>query len=50
MEQKFRLLYEQIDGKSVLEHILDLPGINVAVLATGERGYEDFLEEVGRQT
>ena len=44
VEQKFKLLHEQIDGKSVLEHILDLPGINVAVLATGEEKYENFLK------
>jgi len=43
VEQKFRLLAEELDGTSVLEHILALPGVNVAVLATGEKRYEDFL-------
>jgi starch synthase len=43
VEQKFKLLTEKLDGKSVLEHILDLPGINVAILANGLKEYEDFL-------
>jgi starch synthase len=51
VEQKFKLLTEEIDGKPVLEHILDIPGINVAILATGEPGYEAYLKslkETGR--
>lgn len=49
VEQKFKLLTEIIDGKSVLEHILDLPGVNVAVVATGQPEYEDFLRSfIGR--
>ncbi|RJX25365.1 MAG: glycogen synthase [Desulfurivibrio sp.] len=43
VEQKFKLLAEELDGKSVLEHILDIPGVNVAVVATGEERYELFL-------
>ncbi len=43
VEQKFRLLAEILDGKSVLEHILDIPGINVAILATGLPEYESFI-------
>jgi starch synthase len=43
VEQKFKLLTEEIDGKSVLEHILDIPGINVAIVATGLPEYEAFL-------
>lgn len=43
VEQKFKLLTETIDGKSVLEHILDIPGVNVAILATGALEYETFL-------
>ena len=43
VEQKFRLLTEIIDGKPVLQHILDMPGVNVAVLATGLPLYERFL-------
>lgn len=46
VEQKFKLLTEQIDGKSVLEHILDIPHVNVAVVATGQRAYEAFLERL----
>ncbi len=46
VEQKFKLLTEQIDGKSVLEHILDIPGVNVAVLATGLHEYESFLRSL----
>lgn len=46
VEQKFRLLAEiGLDGKSVFESILDLPGINVAVVATGEQRYESFLRQ-----
>ncbi len=49
VEQKFRLLTEVLDGKSVLEHILDMPGVNVAVLAAGIPEYESFLKGfVGR--
>lgn len=44
VEQKFRLLTEEIAGKSVLEHILDIPGINVAILASGLPEYESFLK------
>lgn len=43
VEQKFRLLTEVIDGKPVLQHILDMPGVNVAALATGLPHYERFL-------
>jgi starch synthase len=49
VEQKFKLLTEKIDGKNVLEHILEIPGLNVAILATGLPEYEAFLRElVGR--
>lgn len=44
VEQKIRLLTENLDGKSVLEHILDMEGVNVAVLATGTPEYEAFLK------
>ncbi|MCE9606538.1 MAG: glycogen synthase [Planctomycetia bacterium] len=43
VEQKFKLLTEEFDGRSVLEHILEMPGVSVAVVATGQREYEDFL-------
>jgi starch synthase len=43
VEQKFKLLTEHIDGKSVLEHILELDGVNVAVLATGLPEFERFI-------
>jgi len=46
VEQKFRLLREEVQGKSVLENILDIPGVNVAVLATGEPEYESFLRSL----
>jgi starch synthase len=49
VEQKFKLLTEELDGQCVLDHILDIPGVNVAVLATGLPSYEAFLKErVGR--
>jgi len=43
VEQKFGLLTETLDGKSVLEHILDLPDINVAIVATGLPEYEAVI-------
>lgn len=46
VEQKFKLLTEYLEGKSVLEHILDIPGVNVAVLATGLPEYEAFLRRL----
>jgi starch synthase len=46
VEQKFKLLVEEIDGKSVLEHILDIPGVNVAILATGQAEYEAFMKSL----
>ena len=46
VEQKFGLLAQQLDGKSVLEHILDLPGINVAIVATGLPEYEAFIRRL----
>jgi starch synthase len=47
VEQKFRLLTELLDGRPVLEHILDVPGINVAILATGIPEYESFIGNIG---
>ncbi len=44
VEQKFKLLTEELDGQSVLEHILDIPGVNVVILATGLERYENFLK------
>jgi starch synthase len=44
VEQKFKLLTETLEGKPVLEHILDIPGANVAILATGLPEYHTFLD------
>jgi starch synthase len=44
VEQKFKLLTEVLNGRSVLEHILDIPRVNFSVVATGQREYEEFLE------
>lgn len=45
--QKFKLLTEKLDGKSVLEHIVDgFPEANIAVLATGLPEYETFLKRL----
>jgi starch synthase len=44
VEQKFKLLMEVVNGKRVLEHILDIPRVNFAVVASGQREYEAFLE------
>ena len=43
VEQKLKLLKENLNGKSVLEHLLEIPGINFAFLGTGESEYERFL-------
>ncbi|HAO99763.1 MAG TPA: hypothetical protein DCQ83_06930 [Fibrobacteres bacterium] len=49
VEQKFKLLKESLDGKCVLEHILEIPNVNIALVATGMKEYEDFLHGfVGR--
>lgn len=45
VEQKFRLLTEELDGKPVLEHLLEIPGVNVALLATGLPEYEVFMRQ-----
>ena len=51
VDQKFKLLSEYLDlddkKKTVLEHILDIPGVNVAFLATGEAKYESFMSNIG---
>jgi starch synthase len=46
VEQKFKLLAEPLRGKSVLEHVLDLPNVNVAILATGMPEYESFIGNI----
>ncbi len=46
VEQKFKLLTQVIDGKSVLEHILDIEGVNVAILGTGLPEYEAFISNL----
>lgn len=46
VEQKFKLLTEQFDGKSVLEHILALDGVNLAIVASGLPEYEDCLRQI----
>ena len=45
-EQKFGLLTEPLEGRPILDHILDLDGVNVAILATGERHYESFIGNI----
>jgi starch synthase len=45
--QKFGLLAERLGERTVLEHILDIPGVNVAFLATGDPQYESFMANVG---
>ena len=49
VEQKFKLLAEPLHGKSVLEHLLDMPDVNVALVATGLPEYERFIARfIGR--
>jgi starch synthase len=45
VEQKLGLLKEEVDGKPVLEHLLEIPEINFAFLGTGEKEYETFLHK-----
>lgn len=45
VEQKFKLLKEEYDGESVFRHLADLDNVNIAVLATGLKEYEEFLKE-----
>lgn len=44
VEQKLQLLKEEIDGKSVLAHILDMENVRLEVVATGQPEYESFLK------
>ncbi|MEE2753077.1 MAG: hypothetical protein VX910_03765, partial [Candidatus Latescibacterota bacterium] len=46
VEQKFGLLAETLDEKSIIEHTLDIPGINVAIVATGLPEYESFIRRL----
>jgi len=46
VEQKFKLLDESIDGKTVLEHILDIPDVNIALLGQGVPEYESLLKSL----
>jgi len=45
VEQKLKLLKEELDGKPVIEHLLEIPEINFAFLGTGEKEYEEFLKQ-----
>lgn len=47
VDQKFRLLAEVLHGRSILEHIVDMPAVNVAMLATGLPEYESFISHMG---
>ena len=46
VEQKFKLLTEQLAGKSVLEHILEVDGVNLAIVASGLPEYEACLRQI----
>ena len=46
VDQKFKLLADKYDGKSVLEHLLKIDGINIAILATGLPKYESFVGNI----
>jgi starch synthase len=49
VEQKFRLLTEIVDGRSAMEQILEIPGVHVAILASGVPEYETFIRNVRHQ-
>lgn len=46
VEQKFKLLAENIDGRTVMEHILDIPDVNIALLGQGVPEYENLLNRL----
>jgi starch synthase len=46
VEQKFKLLTESIEDKTVMEHILDIPDINIALLGQGVPEYENLLKSL----
>ncbi|HBM16365.1 MAG TPA: hypothetical protein DD381_08515 [Lentisphaeria bacterium] len=48
VEQKFLLLSEKIEGKSVLEHLLAIDGVNIIILASGTPDYENFLKSINK--
>lgn len=43
VDQKCKLLTEVLDNKDILGHILDIPGLNLAILAQGDPEYEHFF-------
>lgn len=45
VEQKLKLLMENYDGKPVMQHLLEMPGINFVFLGTGDQEYERFLHQ-----
>ena len=51
VSQKLRLLKEHIDGKPVLERLLDIPktNTNFAFLCTGQQEYHELLQEYSRK-
>jgi starch synthase len=46
VEQKFKLLTESFEGKTVMEHILDIPDVNIALLGQGVPEYESLLKSL----
>ena len=48
VEQKFLLLMERLDNKSILEHLLDIKDVNIAILATGLPEFEYFIRSYHR--
>jgi starch synthase len=49
VEQKFKLLTETLGDRSIMEHLLGIPDMNIAVVATGLPEYETFLRNVRHQ-
>jgi len=48
-EQKFRLFAEEIDGKPVLEHLLEISGVNIVVSSGGQAEYQSFMANMTMQ-
>ncbi|MDO8564242.1 MAG: glycogen/starch synthase [Nanoarchaeota archaeon] len=46
VDQKFALLRESLGDRTVLEHILEMPGVSSGILASGQE-YEPFIWQVG---
>jgi starch synthase len=47
-EQKLGLLADEMGGKSLLEKLLGMPGVNIVIQAQGQEEYEKFARNVSK--